>query len=424
MKQSQDGAGARRHRRHRRRGGARRSRARGWRVRALRPPARRRGARRPRLVGRATRWSRPTSPRAAAGRRPDRARGQPARLPRLGPAGAADAREHHRRRPRGRARAILLPGTVYNYGPDAFPLLAEDAPQHPVTRKGAIRVADGARGCARPPRPARAVLVVRAGDFFGPRAGNNWFSQGLVKPGRRPRSITLPGAPGVGHAWAYLPDVAETMVRLIEAGEPQAASRRFHMDGHWDPDGMAMADRDPRARSASPTCRCAGCPGALLRLAAPAGAALPRARRDALPLAAAGPARQPPAGRHPRRRAAHAPRPRGARDARRARLPAGRAASGTAVHQRCILARNTTLQKGARRVSRPARAPSPGSGRPPPHAGCRVRDSGAGGPCDSVVLHARAQGCTGTLQRPQPALRISCSREAVRSNSKAPSPSG
>ena len=35
---------------------------------------------------------------------------------------------------------IVLPGTVYNYGPDAFPLLAEDSPQHPLTRKGAIRV--------------------------------------------------------------------------------------------------------------------------------------------------------------------------------------------------------------------------------------------------------------------------------------------
>jgi hypothetical protein len=26
------------------------------------------------------------------------------------------------------------------------------------------------------------VLILRAGDFFGPEAGN-WFSQGLIKPG-------------------------------------------------------------------------------------------------------------------------------------------------------------------------------------------------------------------------------------------------
>jgi nucleoside-diphosphate-sugar epimerase len=34
---------------------------------------------------------------------------------------------------------IVLPGTVYNFGPDALPLLTEESPQHPVTRKGAIR---------------------------------------------------------------------------------------------------------------------------------------------------------------------------------------------------------------------------------------------------------------------------------------------
>ena len=33
---------------------------------------------------------------------------------------------------------IVLPGTVYNYGPDAFPTLVEDQPQRPQTRKGAI----------------------------------------------------------------------------------------------------------------------------------------------------------------------------------------------------------------------------------------------------------------------------------------------
>ena len=29
---------------------------------------------------------------------------------------------------------VLLPGTVYNYGPDAFPVLREDSPQQPLTR--------------------------------------------------------------------------------------------------------------------------------------------------------------------------------------------------------------------------------------------------------------------------------------------------
>lgn len=87
---------------------------------------------------------------------------------------------------------VVLPGTVYNYGPDAFPLIAEEAAQQPVTRKGAIRVAMELALKDYVQRGGRA-LIVRAGDFFGPRAGNNWFSQGLVKPGQLPRIISYPG---------------------------------------------------------------------------------------------------------------------------------------------------------------------------------------------------------------------------------------
>ena len=41
---------------------------------------------------------------------------------------------------RAAGATIVLPGTVYNYGPDAGDVLREDAPQHPTTRKGAIQV--------------------------------------------------------------------------------------------------------------------------------------------------------------------------------------------------------------------------------------------------------------------------------------------
>jgi nucleoside-diphosphate-sugar epimerase len=87
---------------------------------------------------------------------------------------------------------VVLPGTVYNYGPDAFPLIAEEAAQQPVTRKGAIRVEMELALEDYVQRGGRA-LIVRAGDFFGPRAGNNWFSQGLVKPGQLPASLATRG---------------------------------------------------------------------------------------------------------------------------------------------------------------------------------------------------------------------------------------
>ncbi|RQX83822.1 NAD-dependent epimerase/dehydratase family protein [Burkholderia anthina] len=134
---------------------------------------------------------------------------------------------------------VVLPGTVYNFGADAFPALREDAPQHPATRKGAIRVELERRLQDASAHGVRTI-VVRAGDFFGPQLGNSWFSQGLVKPGRPVAAISVPSR-GVGHQWAYVPDVARTMVELIERRETLEPFARFHLGGHWDEDGMQMA---------------------------------------------------------------------------------------------------------------------------------------------------------------------------------------
>ena len=136
--------------------------------------------------------------------------------------------------------SIVLPGTVYNYGPDALPVLAEDAPQNPVTRKGAIR-ADLEQRLQMATQEGARVLIVRAGDFFGPRSGNSWFSQGLVKPGRPIAVVKLPGDRGVGHQWSYLPDVARTMVELLAHRNGLQPFATFHMAGHWDADGTQMA---------------------------------------------------------------------------------------------------------------------------------------------------------------------------------------
>ncbi|WP_018150843.1 SDR family oxidoreductase [Leeia oryzae] len=135
---------------------------------------------------------------------------------------------------------ILLPGTVYNYGPDAFPLLDEQSPQQPQTKKGKLRVQMEQRLQAATAFGVQS-LVVRAGDFFGPRVANSWFSQALIKPGQKISALTYPGQAGIGHQWAYLPDVAETMVRLMERHDQLADFDTFHMQGHWDPDGTALA---------------------------------------------------------------------------------------------------------------------------------------------------------------------------------------
>ncbi len=134
---------------------------------------------------------------------------------------------------------IVLPGNVYNYGPDALPLLHEDSPQQPLTRKGAIRVAMERR-LQQAAADGVRTLILRCGDFYGPHASNNWFAA-MVKPGRPVRAVNYPGEHELRHAWAYLPDVGETVARLLEREDELATFERFHFGGHWV-DGHAMAD--------------------------------------------------------------------------------------------------------------------------------------------------------------------------------------
>ena len=135
---------------------------------------------------------------------------------------------------------IVLPGTVYNYGPDAFPLLHEHSVQRPLTRKGKIRVQMEKRLQEASERGNVRVIVVRAGDFFGPGARNNWLSQGMIRPGEVPAEIRLPSASGVGHQFAYLPDVAATMIALLDIRDQLPPFATYHMAGYWDRDGAEI----------------------------------------------------------------------------------------------------------------------------------------------------------------------------------------
>lgn len=138
---------------------------------------------------------------------------------------------------------IVLPGTIYNFGPDAFPLLREDSPQHPITRKGEIRT-EMERRLASAKHFGVRTLILRCGDFIGPRAGNAWFSQGLVQPNKPVNVLRYPGDYDIGHAWAYLPDVGEAMALLLEREHDLADFDAFNFGGYWlDGHGMVEAVR-------------------------------------------------------------------------------------------------------------------------------------------------------------------------------------
>ncbi len=101
--------------------------------------------------------------------------------------------------------------------------------------------------------------------------GNSWFNQGLIKPGQAINAITYPGKRNVGHHWAYLPDVARTMVALLERRNRLEAFASFHMAGHWDADGTQMSGAISRVvtRHTGKQPRISSFPWWLLTLASP-----------------------------------------------------------------------------------------------------------------------------------------------------------
>jgi nucleoside-diphosphate-sugar epimerase len=159
---------------------------------------------------------------------------------------------------------LIFPGNIYNYGPDAGPLLREDAPQRPRTRKGQVRAEMGAllRG------PGLRATVLRAGDFFGPHSRSSWFGQGVVKAGRPVGRVAWPGRPGIGHAWAYLPDFAETIARLADREAELPDFQALNFAGHWVEDGEVMAAAI-REATGNPGLKLVGFPWRLAMLASP-----------------------------------------------------------------------------------------------------------------------------------------------------------
>jgi nucleoside-diphosphate-sugar epimerase len=125
----------------------------------------------------------------------------------------------------------VVPASVYNFAPDAGAAIGEEARQTPVTRKGAIRVELERRLRAASDDGVR-VLVLRAGDFFGPASPGalGWL---LLRGKDRVTGVFQPGPANIGHAFAYLPDLGETLARLVDAEDRLGRFEVFHFRGQW-----------------------------------------------------------------------------------------------------------------------------------------------------------------------------------------------
>lgn len=161
---------------------------------------------------------------------------------------------------------LIVPGTVYNFAPDSGAMIGEDAPQVPVTRKGAIRTEMERRLRRASDEEGVKVLILRSGDYFGPAAPNSALAWLAQKRGRRLTGVYSPGP--AAHDFAYMPDLAETLARLVDAEERLGAFEVFHFRGHWIEDGQQLGEAARRA-SGNPKLPIRNFPWVVVYLAAP-----------------------------------------------------------------------------------------------------------------------------------------------------------
>jgi nucleoside-diphosphate-sugar epimerase len=90
----------------------------------------------------------------------------------------------------------------------------------------------------------------------------------MVPAGRPVRRLLNP-AVGAGHSWAYLPDLAETFVRLMNASDRLERFERVQFAGYCDVSGRGMTDAVRRALGREVPVR--AFPWWVMRLLAPFG---------------------------------------------------------------------------------------------------------------------------------------------------------
>jgi nucleoside-diphosphate-sugar epimerase len=125
---------------------------------------------------------------------------------------------------------LMFPGNMYNFGVGMPVLVQESTLQQASSLKGIIRV-----NMEQQLQQAASVhglrsIVIRAGDFFGCGTGS-WFDL-LVAKGAPNGRMGYAGPLGVGTAWAYVPDLAQTFVQVAHQRAKLNAFEVFHFPGY------------------------------------------------------------------------------------------------------------------------------------------------------------------------------------------------
>ena len=144
-------------------------------------------------------------------------------------------------------KTMLFPGNIYNFN-QADRLVTPGLAQRPQTPRGAIRVRVEQMFRQASERGDIQAIILRAGDFYGPHSTGDWFDQAILRNAAKGRVATM-GLSGVGHSWAYLPDLARAFEALGAMRRTLGAFEDFHFAGHFvTPEQMASAIRQAAPR--------------------------------------------------------------------------------------------------------------------------------------------------------------------------------
>jgi nucleoside-diphosphate-sugar epimerase len=125
---------------------------------------------------------------------------------------------------------LVFPGNLFIYGAGIPAIIDEATPVRPTSRKGEIRAAIEARLRDATDQGVR-VIILRSGDFFGGAGIGSYFDRILVREISMGR-LTYPGPLDVVHEWAYVPDLCEAMLRLVDARAGLEPFAQFGFPGH------------------------------------------------------------------------------------------------------------------------------------------------------------------------------------------------
>lgn len=107
---------------------------------------------------------------------------------------------------------VVIPGNVYVYGAEMPEVIGPGVAHAATNTLGRIRVEMEAAYRASGVR----TVILRAGDYIDTEASGNWFDSVIARKTPRTGRLVYPGRSDILHAWAYLPDLADALARLME----------------------------------------------------------------------------------------------------------------------------------------------------------------------------------------------------------------